>query len=1143
MRTGHLERVKLKDIAVAVVYRQSYHSLKGLVQRSQGEALIEPAQSKIRHFDTDGESEKRPTKFTLRDHVLPGDTTSSSLDAVRTLRTQRKVRDPNRYHTALPRLGFDRMHCHLGVIATPTLDTPGSLFYLHFDDRRYLIGNLSEGSTRAITQANVSLRKVSDVFLTGRTRWSNIGGILGLVLGLADTKASAVEAIKANARGKNGDDRATQAIKDRGASQINIYGAPNLNHAIATSRRFIFRRGLPITATEYPSTSKIDPPPKSFEPSFIDDRVMVWAFSASPPSAADSESPRSPPTSGKRSFDEANGIPVTKETENDELRRHVVREMFNSNWRYDRLTEMKLSEICMPATCYLRDPDSKQLVVYQGPKPGQGQAVPDINVLVREPWPGSQVTRLPPTKAASESLSYVISNHAQRGQFLPRKAQEFEVPKGSLWSQLSSGESVENIRGETITPDMVLQPGRPGSAFAVIDLASVEYIQPLMDRPEWNAPEVTTGLVTMIWLLGPGVGRDPRVKQFQERFQQLEHHVSSVDYSEEDAIALDGAAKNSLKHSCVDHEIFPTLQTSSTESDDTSTHTAQLSKHLPLSRALARGQSLSLEPKFSSDERFVSPPLDVTSVVNKMREELSKYPEVASRVDVRPTPEESSSWAEAMGAHADVEVIVLGTGSSHPSKYRNVSGTLVRVPGWGSLLLDCGEGSLNTMRRMFPQDQLDEILLDLRMIWISHLHADHHLGTTSMIKAWNRVRMKHANPSAGGSGDENTFWGELDPQDRPKVKLAIVSDKPMSSWLHEYGSVEDMSPKHLLTLATRPPHPQMQAGYSRNSAQSTNISLVDNTTEVSDIGTKAVLETLNVASLDTVYVNHCHGAQAVSITFKNGFKLSYSGDCRPSATFPKIGKDSHVLIHEATFEDDMRLEAIAKQHSTAGEALIVAAEMKAKVCILTHFSQRYPTMPPLGVDIANKADQPRLDVDSILESTEQKQLSAGVEAGEDQEEDTANGVNGEASRSDEASSKRRRSTLERESKREEMLRKRGASINDAQLIDQDDVQKLIDQTGLKVVFAFDYMRLKLSNVPRLLKKQPILRAMYDLEIGKKLIDAEEEEGKVETKNAESAKQRKKRERRERLEEESKEAQAKKRSKSQVDVESTLNEAG
>lgn len=52
------------------------------------------------------------------------------------------------------------------------------------------------------------------------------------------------------------------------------------------------------------------------------------------------------------------------------------------------------------------------------------------------------------------------------------------------------------------------------------------------------------------------------------------------------------------------------------------------------------------------------------------------------------------------------------------------------------------------------------------------------------------------------------------------------------------------------------------------------------------------------------------------------------------------GKDATILIHEATFEDDLMDHACHKRHSTVSEALTVGKSMNAKYTVLTHFSQR-----------------------------------------------------------------------------------------------------------------------------------------------------------------------------------------------------------
>ena len=55
--------------------------------------------------------------------------------------------------------------------------------------------------------------------------------------------------------------------------------------------------------------------------------------------------------------------------------------------------------------------------------------------------------------------------------------------------------------------------------------------------------------------------------------------------------------------------------------------------------------------------------------------------------------------------------------------------------------------------------------------------------------------------------------------------------------------------------------------------------------------------------------------------------------------------NSDVLIHEATMEDELELDAVAKHHSTTSQAIDVAERTQSKNLILTHFSQRYSKLP------------------------------------------------------------------------------------------------------------------------------------------------------------------------------------------------------
>lgn len=134
-----------------------------------------------------------------------------------------------------------------------------------------------------------------------------------------------------------------------------------------------------------------------------------------------------------------------------------------------------------------------------------------------------------------------------------------------------------------------------------------------------------------------------------------------------------------------------------------------------------------------------------------------------------------SSAAAAAVLGSEAELVMLGTGAAIPSKYRNVSATLLCLRGQrqsevnitggsgdsgvrsgvggssgaddtyrcqagvsdppaskakaevAAILFDAGEGTYASICRRFGRDT-DRIVKGLRAIWISHMHADHHLG-------------------------------------------------------------------------------------------------------------------------------------------------------------------------------------------------------------------------------------------------------------------------------------------------------------------------------------------------------------------------------------------------------------------------------
>jgi ribonuclease BN (tRNA processing enzyme) len=195
----------------------------------------------------------------------------------------------------------------------------------------------------------------------------------------------------------------------------------------------------------------------------------------------------------------------------------------------------------------------------------------------------------------------------------------------------------------------------------------------------------------------------------------------------------------------------------------------------------------------------------------------------------------------------ELEISFLGTGAAMPSKYRNVSGIYIHLFDRGGIILDCGEGTLGQLYRLYG-DETENILKNLRMIWISHLHADHHLGMAKLMT----LRQKLS----------------------PKEKIIIVGPDILIKFLTEFSSCYG-EPLEFDSISNL--HEE----------------------ELPKFYIDALIQ-MNV-QLTVVPVDHsCKHSYGVIVKYGR-IPIIYSGDTRPCKNLADI-KDCAILIHEATFE-------------------------------------------------------------------------------------------------------------------------------------------------------------------------------------------------------------------------------------------------
>lgn len=53
--------------------------------------------------------------------------------------------------------------------------------------------------------------------------------------------------------------------------------------------------------------------------------------------------------------------------------------------------------------------------------------------------------------------------------------------------------------------------------------------------------------------------------------------------------------------------------------------------------------------------------------------------------------------------------------------------------------MDCGEGTFGQLVRFFGVEEAYRVLANIKVVYISHLHADHHIGLVGLLQGRRRA--------------------------------------------------------------------------------------------------------------------------------------------------------------------------------------------------------------------------------------------------------------------------------------------------------------------------------------------------------------------------------------------------------------------
>ncbi|MBT3220883.1 MAG: ribonuclease Z [Proteobacteria bacterium] len=270
------------------------------------------------------------------------------------------------------------------------------------------------------------------------------------------------------------------------------------------------------------------------------------------------------------------------------------------------------------------------------------------------------------------------------------------------------------------------------------------------------------------------------------------------------------------------------------------------------------------------------------------------------------------------------DLVVLGTASQVPTRYRNHGGYLLRWDGRG-LLFDPGEGC---QRQMLLANVS---ATDITRILITHFHGDHCLGLAGIVQRISLDQVPHRIdvhfPQSG-----QIFYDRLRHASLYQDK-ANLFPRPI---VREGKIFEDGK---IAIFARRLDHGVDTFGYRL--CEHDSVRVLPEKLEELGIQGRQIGELVRHGSLDF------HGRRVtldeVSVP-KKGQVVAFVMDTRLCDGAYQLAEGADLLVCESTFLNSEKSEAYTYRHLTVGDAARLARESNARRLVLTHFSQRYPNL-------------------------------------------------------------------------------------------------------------------------------------------------------------------------------------------------------
>ena len=251
------------------------------------------------------------------------------------------------------------------------------------------------------------------------------------------------------------------------------------------------------------------------------------------------------------------------------------------------------------------------------------------------------------------------------------------------------------------------------------------------------------------------------------------------------------------------------------------------------------------------------------------------------------------------------------------------------------MLFDCGEGTQRQMMRYGTGFAVGSI-------FITHMHADHFLGITGLLRTMGLQ----------GRVEPLELYGPHGSQPILDVVVHLGADRiPFEVSIRELAPGDAVERDGYDVMAFAADHGVKALGYAL--------------AEHERLGRFDVERARALGIPEGPLFGRLHRGESIDVEGRTisadevvgqaraGRRVVYSGDTRPSPVISEVARGADLLVHDCTFSEEEADRARDTYHATATGAARAALEAGVRRLVLTHISARYADNPRVLEDEAS----------------------------------------------------------------------------------------------------------------------------------------------------------------------------------------------